>query len=936
MDDVDRAPTADSRQLARGGKCRANIAERRHFTECTSEDRLHKYLKELRKGMVPAYESRCEKGKCSSLTEGNLKENKTYRWTGTDHLSKTQTDDHWKRMMRIHGTATNGKVTEGNVSKWNEVDEPLLHHNTSMLHYSSGFEDVSHSDDIYELESSPSDDVYSGGNNTQFKTEDVTAPLTKCMEMMDQISEASSQEETKPDVGLTDNRKVSDITGATMPSRRVTKVKHNLYDNKDELEKESIYEELDVHDYPAYDDEERNRQDYRNQVKSLRSIADKIESLVNNKGQRSLNHSQKCLALSNRLRTQNEELMDLRRRVSKYEILKREMNDRIRELENQLKSSRARGGVGDVLLDSGMKASTDIGAAETLPPMILETNDLDTKTRAYIRILKSNLYASREYSLTASFQTDLYRALHELPEVVHCKDIVHYINECIISDSDVLHTRLRNSALRQGIMRIFVEGHLSPFTNRYPFPPEFEQKIVAEIEASKPLRRFSMAPSQTHDLQREKTGIVMNRLVLRSVFKYSHINNLYNYLFTALYWDEFRVVNILKDAIGDKFIDFQMAPIYKKHFRHPLMWAFGDACNSTQAYRYMKALNFDFAEFPVDPNDGENLWHRVVKGSAVKVAQSLRSYILYTDFLNRKDQRGETPLEITKGRIRKELLTLVVVDVATKGSELYKKNDFEAALRLYSDAIEKQIEALSIDRDAKDDLRDVNLGKLYYNKARSLIHLNRWTETVDACEQCVEHIPSYTNAYVTCIQAYEKLLDWENAAKMYCLMGENCGVVDDNKMETLQSQLGATMFQILGLPNSATPKEIRQAFNQLCKQWHPDKIGVEKMKSDLKRRSMNQFNRIYDARQKLLDDSTRDLEQKRPETKYKAPEPITEPEQKPSEDKSGRESSGIEPLKDHIYKLKGDSQNDSTVDVHLLQTAVDRLQQQIDEMHPIT
>lgn len=254
------------------------------------------------------------------------------------------------------------------------------------------------------------------------------------------------------------------------------------------------------------------------------------------------------------------------------------------------------------------------------------------------------------------------------------------------------------------------------------------------------------------------------------------------------------------------------------------------------------------------------------------------------------------------------------------------------ALKFYSDAIEKQLEAMAIKSDHKDDVCDVNLGKLYYNKARSLLHLDRWTETVDACEMCLNHIPTYTNAYITCIQAYEKLLDWESAAKMCFLMSENCGIVDDEKMQALHSQLGATMFQILGLSNDAAPKDIKHAFNQLCKQWHPDKVGVDTSQTDLKRRSMNHFNRIYNAREKLLDDSLREVERQRPETHYMVPEPIMQSSRTCHED-----DEKAPPHEECNHKHKSTEKeaktNGGLPHGQFLQTTFDRLQHQIDEIN---
>lgn len=906
--------------------------DRTGFSGRTSEGRLHKYLKELRKRVPSLGGSSIAKGSNSRVSSGiNLKKSSS-EWKSYTNQAGKATEDGWKQRTHVSSTNANPKFVEKTPSTdkgtKSVVEEDRGYEWFAYIH---GFDDVFRNEGLYE---GGSDGIYGVPRPSPVNVQDENAEDSDdipFVDVLDHVSIPSFRDESEVDESGYSDPDVSERYNTTQKVAQ-GKGKTELYDSE-EFYEQLLCEGLSMHcPDTTFNNGHSEGDDYQGLVQSLRSIANQIELLLTSKRFQGQDPYKMYKALGTKLNSQKKEIVELRSELSKTTTVKRELTAKIDDLEKRMLSMKTTHSLGDVSVDADLKSTAEPGSSESLPPFFIDSCDLGYKAKTLVKRLKLDLYISKSRSLNPSFQAYFYQTLHEIPEVIHCKEIVHYINECIINDSEVLHTRLRQTALRQGVVRLLVEEHLSPFANRYPFPAEFEQRVIADLEVSQPMRRFNMSITKKRESPREPLGIVMNRIVLKSIFKYSHINNLYNYLFTALYWDNFRVVDILKDAIGAKFLDFQMAPALKASFRHPLMWAFGDATNPTQAYRYMKSLEFDFAQFPTDPNDGENLWHRIVKGDAVKVVQTLKAYMMYTEFLHKHDQKEKTPLEIANGSVLKELLTLVVVEMASKGSDLYKKNDFEGALVLYSHAIEKQIEALYKSKEDQEEISDVNLGKLYYNKARSLIHLDRWTEAVEACELCLKHIPDYTNAYVTCIQAYEKLLDWENAIKMCRLMGENCGVIDDDKMQTLQSQLGATMFQILGVPSSSSPRDIKRAFNKLCKQWHPDKVGAESAQIDIKKRSMNHFNRIHDAREKLLDDNMRLLEMERTETKYKSPEPILEPREKNGlnvdEPSSGRETSNTCPSK-VSYKSK----EDGTDDGNLLQTAVDRLQQQIDEMH---
>eukprot|EP00371_Babesia_bovis_P003018 XP_001611665.1 hypothetical protein [Babesia bovis T2Bo] len=898
-------------------------------------NRLHEYLRDLRWGMSSTYDDSQNKSQKQKKNENASVYSENHPHRQAHDAQKKETNDPSKRESRLRGTVPDSQFAEKSATcRRRRSPRSSKYEDYTSILYETAL------DEVFKMKEFVQDEFMSSqrymGRESETSTDDESPMILEHeIHFADPVSTVGSES----GISQENSTKSNSMYTNSYPDK-VLKPQYSQ-ESKSSANEFEVSPSVDVKlDHDSFDSKEFNAQtppvDHgcHALAQSLRTIANQLESMPMHRiaHQRSLEELCKVLARDNHLK--HEELLQLQNQITVYDEEKRKLEDKVINLEAEIKrlsNHNKEVRQSDESKETENHVDREINELETLPPVTKEYSDFTHQQRAFIKSLQSSLYIGSKQSSSPTFQAELYRDIRAMPDVVNCRQLVEFINGGIRSDADVLHTRIKHSALKHGVKRIFVEEHLSPFTNRYPYPSEFEQLVIAEMENSHPNRRFSMDPAQSNDLHREQMGIVLNRVVLRSIFKYSHIHNLYNYLFIAMYSDNFRVCDILKEGILHRFLDFQMVPNYAERIRHPVMWSFGDSCNSTQSYRYLKMLEFDFEKFPSDPHDGENLWHRIVKGDAIAVAQALKPYSIHTDYMYKPNQRGETPLDIAKGKMRKELLGLAVVEIASKGSNKYKEDDFEGALTLYCDAITKQLEALSISAPTDSLQRDVNLGKLYYNKARSLMHLDRWTETVEACELCIEHIPNYTNAYVTCIQAYEKLLDWDNAVKTCYLMRENCGVVDDEKMAALRSQIGATMFQILGLPSTASPREIKQAFNQLCKQWHPDKFGKEPMNADIKRRAMNQFNRLYEAREKLLDDGTRIVEQSRPETQYNPPDPMIESSRKYS-DNGDPNSAKIEPLQNHLSKLKSESQNETVVDENLIQNAMDHLQHQIDGM----
>ncbi|SBS92798.1 conserved Plasmodium protein, unknown function, partial [Plasmodium ovale curtisi] len=100
-----------------------------------------------------------------------------------------------------------------------------------------------------------------------------------------------------------------------------------------------------------------------------------------------------------------------------------------------------------------------------------------------------------------------------------------------------------------------------------------------------------------------------------------------------------------------------------------------------------------------------------------------------------------------------------------------------------------------------------------------------------------------------------------------------CNIKPDDKEDKLKAQINATAFQILNINKNSTVVEIKQAFSNLSKKWHPDKLGIN-TSEDIKKRHNNHFKKLFKAKQLLLNDLERYKEKKKKETNFVYPQII--------------------------------------------------------------
>ncbi|UKK02081.2 hypothetical protein MACK_001435 [Theileria orientalis] len=713
-----------------------------------------------------------------------------------------------------------------------------------------------------------------------------------------------------------------------------------------------------------------NKFDPSDLVSSLRDIANKIEFNDYKNTSKTIKYEDHIIFLNNKISRLNDELKSSHKQLDET---KSKMEERISELESHIRQLTS------ILKDNGSDSldlsftekvveKSDDASSTTFPAVTVDFAELDEESKVFANRLMRYLYADINDSESSQFMPRLYKCLKQMPDVVQCKQVVKHIGDCIRRDAQKIHSRLSQNSLFSE-EELFVDSVFGiPQSNA-------ERQVVSELESTlqftsngkgtqseSSLLSPKMGKNSVDDVPYTKTHVIMNRGVIWAIFKATNMNNLYNYLFEALDCDNFRVVETINYAICSKFMDFQLAPKYDLKVRHPLMWSFGHNCNSNQAYRYMKMLNYNFDKLPTDPTTGDNLWHMVARGNSTYLAQRLKSFSIYTQNLNEANKAGKTPLDISSNFIRREFYVNLIVDLASKGSEMYKKTDYDKALEFYNDAINYQSQLInsrcfndnggstrdsttymdnmssSTDRQGsrdnynggytsttggtgsnvngggstttggfsgraesrgardtptRSDNYDLNMGKLYYNKARTLMHLNRWVESIEYCEMCLKHIPNYYNAYETCVRAYENLLDWDSAAKTCVAMRENCGLIDEHRYQYILDQRDATYFQLLDVNKNASQADIKKAFNAMCKIWHPDK-NTHNLSEDIKKRCINHFNRLFEAREKLMDPSIKSLHQMKRETNYKVPSPCVNSERTREDQKESQKESSVE------------------------------------------
>ncbi|KAK2196667.1 bifunctional Tetratricopeptide repeat/Tetratricopeptide-like helical domain superfamily/DnaJ domain/Chaperone J-domain superfamily [Babesia duncani] len=571
----------------------------------------------------------------------------------------------------------------------------------------------------------------------------------------------------------------------------------------------------------------------RNLAASLRSLARTVEA-------RNVNARRTCQALQQQL---DRIKVDWEYREKQWEIERdlyeskiATLNTKMQELQRQI----------------NVFVGESDNALEYIPSEIIEADMLDNTECIQVERLKNFLYTNSINSSALAFLSSLYDCIKLFPQILKTREIIDAVTDAIRMDATIMHAKLSSAAIAYNVEPISNEDCFGNL-NRFPYPRDFEENVVADLECGVNAR----------------TGYrtITNRMTMTCIMRNSPISIVYNYLNTALECNSFRSVDIILYAIGQRFLNFEFGGTHASKVKHPLLMAFAGT-NASQAYRYLKLVEFDFKTFPLDPITGDNLWHYVIRSGSPRVSQYLKSFGMYLEYLEHPNLEGLTPLLYSFGKMRRELEGALIIQSASKGSQCYRNGDYDGALDWYNDAL-KRHEV----NDSSDVLiiKKANIGKVHYNRARVLAHLNRWIEAIDASNACIEQLPDYVGAWETLIEAQCQLLDWEGAYNSYCGMVDACNCQRIEWLNHINNQKNCTLFQLLQLDSDATPRDVKNAFNQQCKIWHPDKVTKSQTNENILRRCTNYFNRLLQARNDLLDDNIRNAESLKAPTDYQSP-----------------------------------------------------------------
>ncbi|ANQ08109.1 Uncharacterized protein PCOAH_00027550 [Plasmodium coatneyi] len=472
-----------------------------------------------------------------------------------------------------------------------------------------------------------------------------------------------------------------------------------------------------------------------------------------------------------------------------------------------------------------------------------------------------------------------------------------YISNFILENKDICNHRkvlkhLQEHCLVEAKM---LNVHLSLRRERCDNVPikELEKEVIRQLE------------NPDSDKNKEKVPLI-NSIMLTLLFKNMHMYNLYRLFVTCLKCDNFRWIRLMKKSLFLKFFDLclidsnvkgsmnlpnvkeallihvppeEVLPYQQEnlhldnshqvqyHIKHPMFY-----CSNETLKRLISSMFLNFAKDPINPQSCDNIYHYVLQKKNFDLLKLLKLSGKNYNYIFSKNGENKTPLDYLDNEdIKIDLISGYILDIAGKGADNYKNAKYDVAFELYSEALEKQIKLSESVRMGKS--MNENIGKLYYNRARTLMHLNKWIDVIENCNNCLKYIPKYINAFDTQIHAYENLLEYENALMTYKNMCMKCNIKPDDKEDKLKSQINATSFQILNVNRNCSVAEIKQAFSNLSKKWHPDKLGINSS-PDIKKRHNNHFKRLFKAKQLLLNDAERLKEKKKKETNYVYPQII--------------------------------------------------------------
>ncbi|KMZ80237.1 hypothetical protein PVIIG_05919 [Plasmodium vivax India VII] len=515
------------------------------------------------------------------------------------------------------------------------------------------------------------------------------------------------------------------------------------------------------------------------------------------------------------------------------------------------------------------------GASEEIEPSVVE--DLLLKMKTIRIVYEKNIERYDDDTKATIYGCYISNFILENKDICNHRKVLKHLQEYCLIESKMLNVHL---CLRK------------ERCDNVPLK-ELEKEVIRQLE------------NPDSDKNKERVALI-NSIMLTLLFKNMHIYNLYRLFVTCLKCDNFRWIRLMKKSLFLKFFDLclvdsnvkgsiclpnvkearlihvppaealpdpqERLPVESLHqvqyqIKHPMFY-----CSNETLKRLISSMFLNFAKDPINPQNCDNIYHYVLQKKNFDLLKLLKLSGKNYNYIFNKNGENKTPLDYLDNEdIKIDLISGYILDIAGKGADNYKNAKYEVAFDLYSEALEKQIKLSESVRMGKS--MNENIGKLYYNRARTLMHLNKWIDVIENCNNCLKYIPKYINAFDTQIHAYENLLEYENALLTYKNMCIKCNIKPDDKEDKLKSQINATSFQILNVNRNCSVSEIKQAFSNLSKKWHPDKLGINSS-PDIKKRHNNHFKRLFKAKQLLLNDAERLKEKKKKETNYVYPQII--------------------------------------------------------------
>ena len=189
--------------------------------------------------------------------------------------------------------------------------------------------------------------------------------------------------------------------------------------------------------------------------------------------------------------------------------------------------------------------------------------------------------------------------------------------------------------------------------------------------------------------------------------------------------------------------------------------------------------------------------------------------------------------------------TVLFWNCSVRAFDAYSSENFKIALDVYAMAI-KLVQENSLPVSKEDQSR------LYYNRARASTHLNCRVKAMKDLESALDLAPNYTNARALLSQCQFDLYQYDR-----CVQGLKLVLDKDpnnnkwNKLIVEARRLrDANHYEVLGIERNADEKEIKKAYRNASKKWHPDK---HQKNEDNKARANTMFKRVNEANQVLGD-----------------------------------------------------------------------------------